>query len=99
MQTFNNNIVNNKNWGIISDREKEKNNLKRIPNINIVKNIWDKNIFRVRSNLNEIYKNKINFDNKLSFRKIEDEIKNYNNTYYKKIKLKKVNKTVIENKY
>ena len=99
MQTFNSDIVNNKNWGIISDREKEINNWKKMPNINIVKNILDKNIFRVRSNLNEIYMSKMNIENKLSFRKIEDEIKKYNNNYYKKIRLKKVNKTVIDNKY
>ena len=85
MQTFNSDIVNNKNWGIIYDREKEIKNWKKMPNKNIVKNILDKNNFRIRTNLNEIYNKKINNDDILSF------IKTGNN-FNKKNKLKK-NKT------
>jgi hypothetical protein len=93
MQTFNNDIVNNKNWGIIYDKENEINNSNKMPNINIVKNILDKNNFRIRRNINEIYLNKMKKENILSFRKIDNENKNY-----KKIKLKKISGIMKENK-
>ena len=76
MQTFNSDIVKDINWGIIS-QEKEIKNYNEIPFINVVKNSLDKNILRVRSNINEIYTRRMNMANKLSFRKIENEIKEY----------------------
>ena len=82
MQTFNSDILNNKDWGLASNKEKEINNWNIMPNKNIVKNILDKNNFRIRSNLNEIYLNKMNNEDILSFVKT-------GNNFNKKIKLKK----------
>ena len=53
METFNSEIVKDNNWGIISQENELKNY--KIPFINVMKNSLDKNILRVRSNINEIY--------------------------------------------
>ena len=76
MQNFSSDIVNDNNWGIIT-QEKDFKDFKKIPFINILKKPLDKNILRVRSNINEIYEKRIKMMNRLSFRKIEDEIKEY----------------------
>ena len=75
MQTFNSDIVNDHNWGI--SQEKDIQNNIKMPFINVTKNHFDKNILRVRSNINEIYTRRKNMVDKLSYRKIENEIKEY----------------------
>ena len=75
MQTFNSDIVNDHNWGI--SQEKDIQNNIKMPYINVSKNHFDKNILRVRSNINEIYTRRKNMVDKLSYRKIENEIKEY----------------------
>ena len=77
MQTFNSDIVSNNNWGTISQERDIKNNNFKMPFINVMKNSFDKNILRVRSNINEIYTRRKNMVDKLSYRKIENEIKEY----------------------
>ena len=86
MQNFNSDIVNNKNWGLIYEKENKINNWNKMPNKNIVKNISEKNNFRIRTNLNEIYNKKANNDDILSFIRTGS---NFN----KKNKLKKNKKT------
>lgn len=81
-------ILMNKNWETIS-KEKERNNINNIPQVNIVKKIFDKNILRVRSNLNEIYNKKMDILNKITFRGIEFDGEKFN-----KIRIKK-NRSVI----
>ena len=87
MQTFSSDIVNDNNWGIASSQERETINKNKILTRNIKKNSLDKNILRVRSNENEIYLKKMNIIDKLSYRKIEKEIKDFkdltNRIYYK----------------
>ena len=73
IQNFSSDIVNDNNWEIIT----QEKDFKKIPFINILKKPIDKNILRVRSNINEIYAKRIKIMNRLSFRKIEDEIKEY----------------------
>ena len=75
MQTFNSDIVNDHNWGI--SQEKDIQNNIKMPYINVPKNHFDKNILRVRSNINEIYTKRKNILDRLSYRKIENEIKEY----------------------
>ena len=75
MQTFNSDIVNDHNWGI--SQEKDIQNNIKMPYINVPKNHFDKNILRVRSNINEIYTKRKNMVDRLSYRKIENEIKEY----------------------
>ena len=75
MQTFNSDIVNDHNWGI--SQEKDIQNNIKMPYINVPKNHFDKNILRVRSNINEIYTRRKNMVDRLSYRKIENEIKEY----------------------
>ena len=75
MQTFNSDIVNDHNWGI--SKEKDIQNNIKMPYINVPKNHFDKNILRVRSNINEIYTKRKNMVDRLSYRKIENEIKEY----------------------
>ena len=77
MQTFNSDIVSNNNWGTISQERDIKNNNFKMPFINVMKNSFDKNILRVRSNINEKYTRRKNMVDKLSYRKIENEIKEY----------------------
>ena len=77
MQTFNSDIVSNNNWGTISQERDIKNNNFKMPFINVMKNSFDKNILRVRSNINEIQTRRKNIEDKLSYRKIENEIKEY----------------------
>jgi len=87
MQTFSSDIVNDNNWGITPSQERETINTNKILTRNIKKNSLDKNILRVRSNENEIYLKKMNIIDKLSYRKIEKEIKDFkdltNRIYYK----------------
>ena len=87
MQTFSSDIVNDNNWGIASSQERETINKNKILTRNIKKNSLDKNILRVRSNENEIYLKKMNIIDKLTYRKIEKEIKDFkdltNRIYYK----------------
>ena len=64
------------------------NSTGRIPVINVLKKIKDKNILRVRTNINEIYNKKMNMVDRLSYRKIENEIKDYDE--YNKNKKKKI---------
>ena len=86
-----NNILNNIDLGTKS-QEIETNYINEIPKINIVKNIKDKNILRVRSNLNEIYNQKMNILNKLTLRRNESDINDFN-----KLKIEK-KQNVINNK-
>ena len=86
-----NNILNNIDLGTKS-QEIETNYINEIPKINIVKNIKDKNILRVRSNLNEIYNQKMNILNKLTLRRNESDINVFN-----KLKIEK-KQNVINNK-
>ena len=85
------NILNNIDLGTKS-QEIETNYINEIPKINIVKNIKDKNILRVRSNLNEIYNQKMNILNKLTLRRNESDINDFN-----KLKIEK-KQNVINNK-
>ena len=85
------NILNNIDLGTKS-QEIETNYINAIPKINIVKNIKDKNILRVRSNLNEIYNQKMNILNKLTLRRNESDINVFN-----KLKIEK-KQNVINNK-
>ena len=82
-QNLYNNILIKKNWETI-DKENEINNIINIPKVNIVKKILDKNILRVRSNLNEIYNKKMDILNKLTFRGIEFDGEKYNKIHIKK---------------
>ena len=85
------NILNNIDLGTKS-QEIETNYINEIPKINIVKNIKDKNILRVRSNLNEIYNQKMNILNKLTLRRNESDI-----NFFNKLKTEK-KQNVIYNK-
>ena len=82
-QNLHNNILIKKNWETI-DKENEINNIINIPKVNIDKKILDKNILRVRSNLNEIYNKKMDILNKLTFRGIEFDGEKYNKIHIKK---------------
>ena len=82
-QNLYNDILIKKNWETI-DKENEINNIINIPKVNIVKKILDKNILRVRSNLNEIYNKKMDILNKLTFRGIEFDGEKYNKIHIKK---------------
>ena len=72
-----NNILNNIDLGTKS-QELETNYINEKPKINIAKNIKDKNILRVRSNLNELFNQKMNILNKLTLRRKESDLNDYN---------------------
>ena len=81
------NLINDENWGN-AEKNNNMNSTGRIPVINVMKKIKDKNILRVRTNINEIYNKKMNMVDRLSYRKIENEIKDYDG--YNKNKKKKI---------
>ena len=83
------NILSNIDLGTKS-QELETNYIKEIPKLNVVKNIKDKNILRVRSNLNELYNQKISILNKLTLRTNESDINDYN-----KLKIEKKQNLII----
>ena len=83
-----NDILTNIDLGTMS-QEQETNNINEMPKANIVKKIRDKNILRVRSNLNEIYNKKMNILNKLTLRRNESYVSDYN-----KIKIEKLRKII-----
>ena len=88
IQNFNNDIVNDKNWGTISN-DNVINHIHKIPNINAVKNSPYENKFRVRTNVNEIIFRKMNMADTLSFRKIGSEIQDIKK-FNEKAKIKKI---------
>ena len=75
-QNYNNDIISVNNLGLTS-QENETKDQNKIPFIKIMKKNLDINILRVRSNKNEIYSRKLDVRDRLSFRKIENEIKEY----------------------
>ena len=83
------NILSNIDLGTKS-QELETDYINEIPKLNIVKNIKDKNILRVRSNLNELYNQKISILNKLTLRTNESDINDYN-----KLKIEKKQNLII----
>ena len=83
-----NDILANIDLGTMS-QEQETNNINEKPKVNIVKKIRDKNILRVRSNLNEIYNKKMNILNKLTLRRNESYVNDYN-----KFKIEKIRKII-----
>ena len=88
IQNFNNDIVNDKNWGTISN-DNVINHMHKIPNINAAKNSSYENKFRVRTNVNEIIFRKMNMADTLSFRKIGSEIQDIKK-FNEKAKIKKI---------
>ena len=88
IQNFNNDIVNDKNWGTISN-DNVINHIHKIPNINAAKNSSYENKFRVRTNVNEIILKKMNMADTLSFRKIGSEIQDIKK-FNEKAKIKKI---------
>ena len=75
-QFFNNDLENDNFIGLSSQENNAKEGNK-IPFINIIKKNVGKNILRVRSNQNEIYNKKLDMRDRLTLRKIEDEINIY----------------------
>ena len=88
IQNFNNDIVNDKNWGTISN-DNVINHIHKIPSINAAKNSSYENKFRVRTNVNEIILRKMNMADTLSFRKIGSEIQDIKK-FNEKAKIKKI---------
>ena len=83
------NILSNIDLGTKS-QELETNYINEIPKLNVVKNIKDKNILRVRSNLNELYNQKMSILNKLTLRMTESDINDLN-----KLKIEKKQNLII----
>ena len=83
------NILSNIDLGTKS-QELETNYINEIPKLNVVKNIKDKNILRVRSNLNELYNQKMSILNKLTLRMTESDINDFN-----KLKIEKKQNLII----